>query len=69
MKKSEILKALESFGEDDELVVNEIFHKWQLNISKICGKRDDTFGYWCCDKPNHEGDCWSSVKDVDFIPD
>lgn len=75
MKKKDIvefLKTLDSLSEDEEFTLceGELKYAWQLGIPELsCGKRQEYMPYYCVRKPNHEGECYCSCKNVDFIPD
>ncbi len=66
MKKKDILKDLERFDEDAEIIDTANFSHF-FEFKEVCDGQDDIFGYRCCLKPNHDGDCFSFSKKVDFV--
>ena len=70
MKKSDIIKALEQFSDEDDILLgDDLTALWQLQPRAICGKRQAYMVYTCVKQPGHDGECWCSCKDVNFIPD
>ena len=67
MKKSDIIKMLEPFDNDDEIAFDGNPFLWQPE--KICGERDVIMGYVCSLNPGHKGECWCRHKDIEFTPD
>ena len=67
MTKKQLLKELEKYNDNDNLMINN--NSWFTDIEIVCGKRDVYQGYTCVLKPNHKGDCYCQVKKVDFVGD
>jgi hypothetical protein len=69
MTKRILLKALESFNDEDELVLGEKAWPYVPEISVICGKGQWLMPYYCTRKKGHEGQCYCSSKNVNFTPE
>ena len=71
MKKSDILKALAPFGDDDNIILGEynMKHACELKPRLVCGGTQAYMPYYCVLDPGHDGPCWCSCKNVDFIPE
>ena len=67
MKKSQIIKMVEPFDDDDELSFDGEVHIFGP-VEKVCGKSDSLMGYVCCLKPGHEGQCYTRNKNLEFDP-
>ena len=69
MKKSRLIKALESFNDDDHIIIGDELSVSVPEIEVICGGRQDYMPYYCVLAPNHDGDCYCGHKHVRFKPD
>jgi hypothetical protein len=74
MTKKDIIQALESFNDDDRLILgseNEspLRYAYELKPKKVCGGSQYGMGYFCVLPHNHAGSCYCSNKDVEFEQD
>lgn len=67
MTKRQIMKALESFGDDDNLMVGE--SSALDTIKRVCGGGQYAMPYYCIMTPGHEGKCFCGHKRVFFDPE
>jgi hypothetical protein len=69
MKKKHLVEALENFNDDDHLIIGEDICSFVPEIRVVCGRGQRYMAYYCVKPPNHEGECYCAIKDIDFIPD
>ena len=69
MKKHEIIKLLEPFSDNDEIMLGEDPHYYIPEVKAICGKGQYGMIYKCCLPVGHSGECYSALKGILFIPD
>ena len=69
MKKKYLIEALEKFNDDDHIIFEDFSSSYVPKMEAVCGKGQKYMAYFCVRKPNHEGQCWCSCKDVNFDPD
>jgi hypothetical protein len=67
MKKKDIIKALVSFTDEDELTMGD--SPFIDSSRLICGKTQYAMVYKCVLKPGHTGECYCGCKGLYFIPD
>ena len=69
MKKKDLIEALEKFNDDDHIIFEDFSSSYVPKMEAVCGKTEMYTAHFCVLKPNHEGDCWCSCKQVNFDPD
>ena len=68
MTKLEIIKSLESFSDNEQIVFADgLSHVYQLEPRSVCGGRQAYMPYYCVLKLGHSGECYCANKDVSFI--
>ena len=67
MKKSDIIKMLEPFEDDDNIMFDDVVGLY--DPKRICGKGQFAMPYTCVLEPGHEGQCWCKCKNIEFTPD
>lgn len=67
MKKQHLIDALKNFKDDDNLIIGDL--TYVPNIRIVCGGKKYHMVYYCTKLPNHEGLCYCSCKNVEFIPE
>ena len=69
MKKKDLIEKLKDFNDDDHIEINGESRSYTPKIKRICGKGQSYTVHHCVLPPNHEGECYSSTKDIYFVPD
>lgn len=66
-------EELEKVPDDANIILrggsDHITYAGGLSVEVVCGKIQAYMPYYCVRVPNHEGDCYCSIKRVDFEPD
>jgi hypothetical protein len=67
MTKSDIINKLKHFNDYDNILIGE--NPFNQEFKQICGKTQNNMIYKCILKPNHNGNCYCSCKNIEFTPD
>jgi hypothetical protein len=69
MTKKELIQALDGIVDNDHIMIGEHSFSYVPKISVVCGKSKNYTCYSCILPVGHDGECYSSIKNVYFLPD
>ena len=66
-------EELRDIPDDSNIIISDgsgfITYPSALEIQVVCGGEQAFMPYYCIRTPNHEGECYCSVKHVNFEPE